>query len=336
MNEGFEVVCLFGYSPHFAQIASDLDSTNARCFVVFGPRQRHAIEALTLPKSAEKLCIHDLSDSAYQNIEVRRHASLGISIGSPFIFNQKDIDDFHGHLINSHGAPLPEFKGGGGFSWRILQRDKRGVILMHLVTTQIDEGACVFRKDFTFSEEERIPDDLEKRQRIEEAKYLVPWINKIACGKISLTRSPHNCQAESKPGTYFPRLSWEIHGCIDWSLAVRDLENFVHAFSKPYPGAFTFIKSARVHIMDFRIHEECYMHPFTYGLILSTAPDGFLVAGNGGSILIRHDDLRVETSNLHLTSGDRFFTPLDLLQKAMSSRAFYKPDGLVVRNYGSD
>lgn len=204
---------------------------------------------------------------------------------------------------------------------------------MHLVTTQIDEGSCVFRKDFMFSDSERIPDDLEKRQLTEEAKHLVPWIKQVASGQINILTLASNCQSESEPGSYFPRLSSELHGCINWSLAIKDLESFVHAFSRPYPGAYTFIKGAKAHIMDFRIQKECYTHPFTYGLILNAGPKGVLVACNGGSFLIQHDDLRIESSNICLNSGDRFFTPLSILQKALSSRAFFKPDGLVVSDY---
>ena len=87
--------------------------------------------------------------------------------------------------------------------------------------------------------------------------------------------------------------------------------------------------------MDFRIHKESYMHPFTYGLILDAGEENLLVACNGGSISIQNNDLRIEPGGFQLIPGDRFFTPLPVLQKALSSRAFFKPDGLVVREYGS-
>jgi len=336
MSERFKIVCLFGFSPHFPEIASFLDSIKTRCFIVFSPRQRHAIESLVLPESTQKLCIHDLRDASFQDTGVRDCASLGISFGSPFIFKKNHIDEFQGQLINSHGAPLPEFKGGGGFSWRILQRDKRGSVLMHMVTAEIDEGACVFRKDFMFSDDERIPEDLERRQLIEEANHLIPWIKQVICGEIDLAELSSERHSESGPGSYFPRLSSELHGCINWSLSIKDLESFIHAFSRPYPGAYTFIKGAKTHIMDLRIHKESCMHPFTYGLILDAGPENLLVACNGGSILIRNNDLRIESGDIRLNPGDRFFTPLPTLQKALSSRAFFKPDGLVVREYASD
>ena len=197
MSERFKVVCLFGFSPHFPEIARFLESIKTRCFIVFSPRQKQAIESLVLPESTQKLCIHNLRDALFQDIGVRNCTSLGISFGSPFIFRQEDIDEFQGQLINSHGAPLPEFKGGGGFSWRILQRDKRGTVLMHMVTTKIDEGACIFRKDFMFSGEERLPEDLEKRQLIEEENHLIPWIKQVIRGEINVAELSSQFHSEN-------------------------------------------------------------------------------------------------------------------------------------------
>ena len=115
--------------------------------------------------------------------------ALGLSFGSPFIFRQVHIDTFKGNLLNSHGAPLPEFKGGGGFSWRILQGDKRGTSLMHLVTTKIDEGPIVFRKEFEFSKDDILPTDFESRQRLEDKISLLPWLKNLIEGSADTRQS---------------------------------------------------------------------------------------------------------------------------------------------------
>ena len=101
---------------------------------------------------------------------------LGISIGAPFIFKNEHIKEFKGNLINSHGAPLPSFKGGGGFSWRIMQKDKKGTILVHLISEGIDEGEIIFRHDFEFDAWLRRPIDYEKQQYLNEKQILIPWL----------------------------------------------------------------------------------------------------------------------------------------------------------------
>ena len=336
IRDCFDLVCLFGFSPHFRQIADFLDAAGIDCIFIFGPRQKDSVDSLNLPASFKKLCVEDLANSAFDEIRVRERKSLGISFGSPFIFSQQDIDNFNGHLINSHGAPLPEFKGGGGFSWRILQRDKRGSILMHFVTTKIDEGACVFRKDFTFSDDERMPCDMENRQIKEESKYLIPWIEQVVFGQAELSQLKSFLVPKDKLGSYFPRLSSDLHGGIDWSLSIHDLESFVLAFSRPYSGAFTFIKDHKVRILDFNIERKCYTHPFTYGLILGVGPEGLLVSCNGGVISIKNENLCVDVCGFSIKPGDRFYTPELILQKALQSRVFYSPDGLVARHYTSN
>ncbi len=332
MTSCFDLVCLFGFSPHFSQIARFLDGS-ARCIIVFGPRQKNSVESLDLPSSTQQICVESLDDATYKNIAVREHNSLGISIGSPFIFTQNDIDDFDGQLINSHGAPLPEFKGGGGFSWRILQRDKRGSILMHYVTTKIDQGAYVFRKNFMFSDDERMPGDYEKRQFKEESEQLLPWIKKVVLGETSLDKLSSERKSKVERGSYYPRLSSDLHGGIDWTLPLHDLESFVLAFSRPYSGAYTYIKGQKINIFNFRVERECYMHPFTYGLVLNAGPESFLVSCNGGIIELKFNDLILPNSDLRLNPGDRFYTPESIRERALSSRVFYRPDGLVARNY---
>ncbi len=333
MKSCFELVCLFGFSPHFLEIANFLDNLGINCVVVFGPRQKDAINCLSFPKSVEKLCLQSLDDDAFKQIKVQERESLGISFGSPFIFTQENIDCFGGRLINSHGAPLPDFKGGGGFSWRILQRDKRGSTLMHYVTTKIDEGACAYRRDFLFSDDERMPRDFEKRQLKEECEHLVPWIKNIILGKLLLEKQSQSSKIDHVRGTYYPRLSSDLHGCIDWSLNLLDLQSFVLAFSNPYPGAYTFCKGLKVRLMDFRIERTCFVHPFAYGIVVDVGSENFMVSCNGGIISVMHDDFCCDNQSFSLKSGDRFFTPEPILQKAFASRVFYTPNGLKTRDY---
>ena len=180
-----------------------------------------------------------------------------------------------------------------------------------------------------------MPCDLQKRQLKEEFEHLTPWIKQVISGQITLDQSASSLIPQDGPDSYFPRISSDLHGCINWSLSMQDLESFVLAFSKPYSGSFTFIKGQKVRIIDLAIERECYMHPFTYGLILHADPESFLISCNGGIMLLKRDSLSTDANDLRIKSGDRFYTPDSVLQKALLSRVFYKPDGLVTRDYTS-
>ena len=76
-----------------------------------------------------------------------------------------------------------------------------------------------------------------------------------------------------KLASYYSRLYTEINGAIDWNWSVTQIENFIRAFSKPYPGAFTFFKEYKLYIWKAKILEQVKNAP-----IISAG--GFLVMSN--------------------------------------------------------
>ena len=47
-----------------------------------------------------------------------------LSFWAVWIFNKEIIGRFSGRLLNLHGSRIPQDRGGGGVSWRILRGDK--------------------------------------------------------------------------------------------------------------------------------------------------------------------------------------------------------------------
>ena len=133
-GESFASVFLFGYSQHFQELIEVCENISIKTYIVYGARQEAEVSKLRTGKMTKKVKAKNLQDKTYIEAIEKEQNKLGISIGAPFIFKDEDIKEFNGNLINSHGAPLPSFKGGGGFSWRIMQKDKRGTILVHLIS----------------------------------------------------------------------------------------------------------------------------------------------------------------------------------------------------------
>ena len=50
--------------------------------------------------------------------------------------------------------------------------------------------------------------------------------------------------------SYWPRLSSEINGWIDWNISGLDLELFIRAFDNPYKGAMTNWRGEKVYIKN--------------------------------------------------------------------------------------
>ena len=328
----FKSVCLFGYSPLFKDIEFLCQKLGIDLTIICGDRQLKSIENLGLEIKKNKINkLKTLQNNQLEKIFKKNDFLLGLSFGSPFIFSQSDINFFSGNLLNSHGAPLPEFKGGGGFSWRILQGDKRGSSLIHFVNTEIDEGKIAFRYDFSFSKNEILPYHYEQRQLKEDRENIIPWINTILKepSKLKeLSKAEHNYQE-----SYFPRLVTDIHGFINWGLNINSLQKNIRAFSRPYPGAKTYLKGQEVRIFNCEILQEKYFHPFLAGLVLHQNDEYYQIAAEGGLIVIKKDDVFLINQNTKICSGDRFFTPSRYLEKAYSSRAFFNPDGQKIVDY---
>ena len=328
MNRAFDEVCLFGYSPLFIDLARALRDLGIATTVACGKRQLTEVKALKLPCEVAILCLDKLSDSAFLELEIQKKNALGLSFGSPFIFRQREINMFKGNILNSHGAPLPQFKGGGGFSWRILQGDKRGSSLMHMVTTAIDEGPIAFRKDFVFGDADTIPLHYINKQLQHDREHLLPWLIDVAAGDASLNPQASKCSPElsaSQPHTYFPRLLTDFHAAIDWSLNSEQLQNFIRAFSHPYAGAFSFHRGNKIRILDCEIARECLNHPFVHGLITDLTDYHLEIAVADGYLRVGRVNLVYD--GIEASLGDRFYTPLTCLENIKFSRAVFGPEG---------
>lgn len=249
------------------------------------------------------------------------NGTLVVSLGSPFIIGQDLIQRFHGRVVNLHSAPLPEWRGGGGFSWRILAGDRRGAATIHLVTPGIDDGPILVQEGYTFPRFVRYPADHMAFSEERDAATLVRFLDGTLAGDAFPRRHQDDAGA-----TYFPRLHTPTHGAIDWSLPAAAVERFVLAFSYPYDGARTFLGDRPVHIMDATALAAPVLdvHPFMAGIV-TTITTGFIdVCCGGGMVRVPREHLRTAAA---IRPGDRFVTPPDALHRARAVRVTYSPAG---------
>ncbi|NQV81458.1 MAG: hypothetical protein HQ495_12960 [Alphaproteobacteria bacterium] len=247
--------------------------------------------------------------------------TLIFSFGSPYIIRQDLIDLYGSRVVNSHGAPLPEWRGGGGYSWRILANDRRGNTCFHQVTAGIDRGDILFQRGYVFPSKARFPKDWMEVADREAASAATEFLGALLAGAPISQVSQDETQA-----TYFPRLQTASQAYIDWSWNCDEIERFVLAFSFPYEGAKTYLGDQIVRIMDCRA--TCGLpksHSFFRGLIYRADHEYFYVVGDGGSLVVPKNAVEAD---LRLREGDRLYTPNSLLDQAMALRPVYTPAGL--------
>lgn len=335
MKNKFETVFLFGYSPIFKDIGDLLNRKKIKINLVFSNRQEDDINSIKnkisfckiIKENNLKFLSKMIDDENYESNKI-----LGISFGAPYIFKNEHINLFKGNLINSHGAPLPEFKGGGGFSWRIMQNDKRGSSLFHLINEGIDEGEVVFRKNFIFKKKDRYPLDFESTQLKQDKKNLLPFIESIVTGEKPLKIRKKIIQKKVR-GSYFPRLLTKFNGLINWDWNGEDIQNFILAFSYPYTGAFCYYKKHKLWIFDCIYKKQKRNHPFTNGLILDQEKHNITIAVKDGILVLEKKHLIIDNQEKNFALGERLYSPINELENIRSSRILIKPKGPEIRNY---
>jgi methionyl-tRNA formyltransferase len=251
--------------------------------------------------------------------------SAAFSFDSPFIIKADTLDLFGGAVFNEHGAHLPSGKGGGGYSWRIMENDREGNVLFHLVTVDIDAGPVIYQKPFVFPDSCRKPLDYYKAQHAMNVPALRHLLEQLA--------ENHDFAPEVQNprfGSYLPRLNTALQAYIDWDWSVEHIANFILAFSDPYEGAKTFLGGAKVYLKDCYVDRRvAHTHPFKFGLIFNITPEGLRVACKDGTLVVT--DFQLE-GDAEPAVGDRLFTPSELIEDALGKRVLYTPAGMKVKS----
>lgn len=254
-------------------------------------------------------------------------ATLGISLSAAWIFKEPFIKRFEGRFVNLHGSPLPLDRGGGGSTWPILRNAQEVGATIHLVDPGIDTGDVVLRWTGGLPSH-AIPSD--HHMLIFKAGETL--FSKLFDGIQKGADFPLSKQDESK-SMYWPRLSTDAQGFVNWSWNAEEIDRFVRAFSKPYPGAMTFAYTSKskvqVRLKGVSFKKDFDFHPFQSGIIYRIDASGFYVAAQGGTILFSSIEL-IDGKDARdvICVGDRLYTPQDVLENALTGRIIYTAKGL--------
>ena len=323
---------LLGGSALLVECARELRAAGAAVAVITSPRHQREVvsaEGSTLGGELAALGIDcvvcsDLDRDAGVLARIN-DGTLALSFGAAWIFRPAFIARFHGRLLNLHPARLPQDRGAGGFSWQILRDNRLGCCLLHEVDAGVDTGPVVKNRPFVFPPSCRTPADYMAAYVEESRALLREFFEEVRAGR-EFAATP---QAEDL-SSYWPRLSSEHHGYIDWTWKLPDIERFIRAFDEPYRGASTFINGRRAFLKgSFADLGGGHFHPFQSGLVFRKTEGLLMVATDGGALGVTHVAGEDGQSLMGLIPlGDRFHTPRDLLEKALTYRAVFTPEGL--------
>jgi len=268
--------------------------------------------------------IQSLDEKAF--FTAAENSELCFSFGAAWIFKRKHIDACR-NLINMHCTSLPQWRGGGGYSWQILAGIDKFSITFHRIDEGVDTGNIIFSKVLFFPNGTTTP--AERNRFVDHQAFI--YFQKLISYYLDKEEFPCEREQDESFSSYFPRLNSSIHACINWDWSPSEIAKFISAFDDPYPGAFCYLSGSRqkVFLKKARVIEgECQFHPFQAGLIYRIDNYGIYICARGGALLVEQvfggDG---ECSMSSLRAGDRLWTPREQLELAMSTRIIYTPSG---------
>ena len=156
----------------------------------------------------------------------------------------------HGYLA-LHGTAVPAYRGWAGINWQIINGEPELRMRALKFDVGIDSGPLIRRENGELLE---YSIDLRNEKHLSEVldDYLDCHIQ--ACNEIidliidnTLSFTPQ----EAGEATYACHRG-PTDGEIDWTLDTTRVFNLIRAQSRPYPGAFTFLKGRKVTLWRVR------------------------------------------------------------------------------------
>ena len=322
---------LFGGGDLLLKTAEYLKSNNNKLTVITS--ERHLNEKLFyidisfkkyLKKNKIQYFVLNNLEEDFQKQNIILKNTLGLSFGAAWVFKKDFINLFDGKLLNLHGSRLPYDRGGGGYSWQIMRGERIGVSVIHQVKEGIDAGDIIFYESYIFPSECKIPISFIKYADDKYLTFIKKFIEKVSKNENFICKGQPDYLS-----MYWPRLNTKMQAYINWLWGAKDLERFISAFDDPYEGAITYL-NYKVRIKKvFSITTDGTFHPFQNGIIYRVDNSTAVVATSSGSLGISEIlDEKGENILDKVKVGDRLFTPIEKIERAIKYRAVYTPKGL--------
>ena len=185
-------------------------------------------------------------------------------------------------VIGAHGSPLgiTEGRGRSPQNWALMLGLPSFEISIFKIDAGIDSGEVIDSREFEFS----CSDDIQSSYL--KISYLIAkmTIEAVKSGKI-LARGEIQNESTAR---YLPKRSPE-DGMIDWNRTAEEINDFIRALTKPYPGAFTSFQGRNMHIWSATAFTgDSFFKDFTCGeLIFRYINRELLIRCGDGAVIVR-------------------------------------------------
>lgn len=186
-------------------------------------------------------------------VEACENGTLNFDLGVSMLYWRKLrgalLDAAARGIVNFHPAPLPEYKGVGGYNLAILDARDEWACTAHYVDEEIDTGEIIMLERFPMNPETETARTLETKSQTALFDLFVNVFDRLVQSSEHLPTQPN------KGGRHLNRIELEAMKRID--LGKDDVARKVRAFwFPPYDGAFIEIEGQKFTLVDRSILES--------------------------------------------------------------------------------
>lgn len=223
---------------------------------------------------------------------------LIVVCGYKYIIPKEIFSIVKGGSINIHPSMLPLYRGQHVINWAMINGESETGVTLHFLEETLDSGIIIAQKAVPIYFEDTAK---EVHDRIyQEACVLL--INVIS--EYKLEKSLTGKIQDSSIATFYnPRKPED--GKINWNQSSISIYNFVRALSKPWPGAFTFLKGFKLIIWKVCIGNNASGVP--YGKVIKVDDDYIYVSTIDKEIIITDYEILEHSGSENIFNvGDSF------------------------------
>jgi methionyl-tRNA formyltransferase len=189
-----------------------------------------------------------MSDPKYIKTIQAWGPDFGLAIGWYYMVPRVVRDLFPLGIAGMHASLLPKYRGGSPLVWAIINGEAKTGVTLFYFDDGVDTGEIISQVEIKITRDDTIKTVYEKATQISRdiLREYIPLIRQGIAPRIP---------QDHRVATQFPQRKPE-DGLLDWSKSAEEIQNFIRAQTKPYPGAFTFVQGKKVIIWDADVFEK--------------------------------------------------------------------------------
>jgi UDP-4-amino-4-deoxy-L-arabinose formyltransferase/UDP-glucuronic acid dehydrogenase (UDP-4-keto-hexauronic acid decarboxylating) len=139
--------------------------------------------------------------------------------------------------LNLHGSLLPRYRGRCPVNWALIHGEKETGVTLHYMTPKPDDGDIIGQKKVDITIEDTAL-TLHSKMTVAATALLTEVLPAVREGNAA--RTPQDHQLANYFGGRKPS-DGEIH----WDKQATEVHNLVRAVTRPYPGAFSYLRNRK-------------------------------------------------------------------------------------------